>query len=92
MIGPRRPSARCRALLIEVSRYLDGELTPARRRIIARHLTACACCGTMAAGLRRSLDACRAEGRVKLPREVRTRAARRIRRLLDGNSRNRSAK
>ena len=35
----RRPSARCRALLVELSKYLDGDLTPARRRTVERHLT-----------------------------------------------------
>ena len=37
-----RPSARCRKLLLELSRYLDGDLTPARRRTIERHIGACA--------------------------------------------------
>ena len=32
MTVPTRPSARCRTLLLELSRYLDGDLTPARRR------------------------------------------------------------
>ena len=38
MTVPTRPSARCRALLLELSRYLDGDLTPARRRTVERHI------------------------------------------------------
>jgi anti-sigma factor RsiW len=77
-----RPSARCRALLLEVSRYLDGELTPARREAIERHIDTCACCGTMAVRLRRTVAACRAGGATAPPRSVTARAAARIRALL----------
>jgi anti-sigma factor RsiW len=82
MSGPTRPSARCRTLLLEVSRYLDGDLTPARRRTVERHLDACTCCGTMAARLRRTVAACRAEGKARPPRDVMSRAAARIRSLV----------
>lgn len=78
-----RPSPRCRALLQQLSRHLDGELTPARRRAIDRHLEACACCGPMAARLRKTLAVCRAAGRLRLPRDVRARAKARIRTLLE---------
>jgi len=79
---PPRPSARCRALLLELSRYLDGDLPPARRRAIERHVEACACCGTMAARLRKTIAACRAEGSRRPPRAVMSRAAERIRMLV----------
>jgi len=83
MTGRTRPSARCRALLLEISRYLDDELTPARRRAVERHVKACACCGTMAARLRTTIAACRAEGKRRpLPRGVAARAAARIRKLV----------
>jgi len=82
MNGPTRPSARCRTLLLEVSRYLDGDLTPARRRTVERHISACACCGTLAAGLRKTLAACRDEQKKRPPRAVMARAAARIRRLV----------
>lgn len=78
-----RPSARCRTLLLEVSRYLDGELTPARRRAIERHIGSCACCGTMAVELRSMLAVCRAEGKRQPPRAVMVRAAKRIKGLID---------
>jgi anti-sigma factor RsiW len=77
-----RPSPRCRALLLEVSRYLDGDLAPARRRAVERHISTCACCGTMAAQLKRTLAACRAEGANRLPRAAALRAAAGIRALV----------
>jgi anti-sigma factor RsiW len=82
MTVPTRPSARCRALLLELSRYLDGELTPARRRMVEGHINTCACCGTMAARLRRTVAACRAEGKRRPPPAVMSRAAQRIRDLV----------
>lgn len=77
-----RPSARCRALLLEVSRYLDGDLTAARRRAVERHIVDCSCCGAMAEGLRRTIEACRAERNERPPRAVRVLAAKRIRALI----------
>jgi len=82
MTVPTRPSARCRALLLEVSQYLDGDLTSARRRMVERHIKTCACCGTMTARLRRTLAACRAVGTTRPPRSVMSRAAERIRALV----------
>ena len=82
MTAADRPSARCRALLLEVSHYLDGDLTPARRRTIERHIKTCRCCGTMAARLRMTVTACRAEGKKRPPRDVMSRAAKRIRMLV----------
>jgi anti-sigma factor RsiW len=77
-----RPSARCRRLLLELSRYLDDDLPPARRRQVARHVGTCECCATMAARLRRTIAACRAEGDRRPPRAVMSRAAARIRALI----------
>ena len=82
MTVPTRPSARCRRLLLELSRYLDGDLTPARRRTVERHINACACCGTMATRLRRTVAACCAEGKKQPPRAVMSRAAKRVRALI----------
>jgi anti-sigma factor RsiW len=77
-----RPSARCRRLLLELSQYLDGDLAPARARKVEQHIAACECCGTMAARLRRTVAACRAEGSRRPPRDVMSRAAARIRALI----------
>jgi anti-sigma factor RsiW len=82
MTAPARPSARCRALLLDLSRYVDGDLPPARRRRLERHIRACTCCGAMAARLRRTMALCRAEGQRRPPRDVRSRAADRIRTLV----------
>ena len=82
MTGQRRPTARCRRLLLELSRYIDGDSTPARRRTVEQHIEACACCEAMAARLRRTVAACRAEGKEPPPRLVLSRAAARIRALL----------
>ena len=90
MSAPARPSARCRTLLVELSRYLDGDLTAARRRTVERHIKACACCGTMAARLRKTMALCRAEGKKRPPRDVMSRAAERIRVLIARQGRRRS--
>ena len=82
MTAPNRPSARCRTLLLELSRYLDGEMTPARRRAIERHLDTCRCCGTVASRLLRTIVACHAEGRKQPPRTVMSRAAKRVKALI----------
>jgi anti-sigma factor RsiW len=82
MTARTRPSARCRKLLMEISRYLDGELTPARQRVVEQHVRACACCGTMTARLRTAIAVCRAEGRRPTPRRVISRAEARIRALI----------
>ena len=82
MTVPARPSARCRALVLELSRYLDDDLTPARRRTIDRHIKACACCEMMTARLRRVVDICRAEGKRRPPRDAMSRAAKRVKALV----------
>ncbi|MGB7220518.1 MAG: zf-HC2 domain-containing protein [Vicinamibacterales bacterium] len=82
MSALRRPSARCRALLQELSQYLDGELAPTRCRAIERHIKTCACCGTLAGRLRQTVAVCRALQKTSLPSDVRSRAAARIRALL----------
>jgi anti-sigma factor RsiW len=84
-----QPSARCRALLLEMSRYLDGELSPARRRSIESHIDSCTCCGTMALRLRTVVAACRAEGNMRPPRAVMARAAARVRALVGTGPRRR---
>ena len=82
MSAMKRPSAECRALLLEISRYLDGELPPERRRSIERHIRSCPCCGTMAVRLRSVVAMCRADARRKPPRDVMMRASKRIRALI----------
>jgi anti-sigma factor RsiW len=78
----RQPTDRCRALLEQVSRYLDGDLTAAERRAVGRHLRTCPCCQHMADGLKHTVEACRKAGTSRLPPDVRTRAKARITTLL----------
>lgn len=78
----RRLSPHCRVLLLDLSRYLEGELTPARACALARHLDGCPCCGAIADRLKRTITACRAAGHTRLPADVRSRARARIRHLL----------
>jgi anti-sigma factor RsiW len=73
-------------LLLELSRYLDGELSPSRRRIVERHISSCTCCGTMEVRLRTVVAACRAEGSQRPPRTLTARAARRVKKLLAGEA------
>jgi anti-sigma factor RsiW len=82
MTAATGPSARCRTLLLELSRYVDGDLAPVRRRAVQRHLETCDCCGTMASHLLRTIAACHAEGRRQPPRAVMSRAAKRVKALI----------
>jgi anti-sigma factor RsiW len=78
----RRPPARCLALLGQLSRYIDDELTPRQRRAIDAHCRDCARCKRMIAGLRRTVALCRSTGSTALPARTRARARARIAQLL----------
>src|SRR5688500_13937960 len=82
MTAESRPAARCLKLLREISRYLDGDVTPARQRTIEQHLAACAGCAMLTVRLRRTVAACRAEQSARLPRAVISRAKARVESLL----------
>lgn len=82
MTSPKEPTPHCRALMLEVSRLIDGELNARDRRRVEAHVAACTCCGRMATGLRRTLAALQAEKSKALPRAVRTKAAQQARKLL----------
>lgn len=77
-----KPSARCRALVEELSAYLEGEISASRRRAIERHIASCTCCGAMTSRLRTVMAIYRNERGRPMPRAVRARAAARLRRLL----------
>jgi anti-sigma factor RsiW len=84
------PSDRCRALLAQISQYVDDDLTPAQRRSIAAHLRRCPCCQTMAESLRHTVEVCHKAGGSRLPPEVRRRAKARISALLAGGQASRA--
>lgn len=78
----RASEDRCRELLEQLSRYVDGDLGPAERRDMALHLRRCPCCQSMADSLKKTVDACKKAGRTRLPEDVRKRARIRITTLL----------
>ena len=77
-----QPTDRCRKLLEQVSRYLDGDLTAAERRTIGQHLQRCPCCQHMADSLKHTVETCRKAGAARLPADVRMRARARVATLL----------
>jgi anti-sigma factor RsiW len=92
-MSARRPesttlSGDCRAQLSELFAYLDGELSPARCRVIERHLKDCRCCGTLADGLRDAIAACRARGRQRVPAPVHRKARAAARALMSSRKMN----
>jgi anti-sigma factor RsiW len=74
--------ARCRGLLEQLSRYIDGDLAGVERRTITMHLRRCPCCAELAHRLERTVETCREAGHRRLPSDVRARARARIEELL----------
>lgn len=79
---PAKLSKRCRALLEEFSKYLDGEQSPANCRRIERHLASCASCAAATDQIRSVVASCRKMKAQRLPEDVRLRASQRIKALL----------
>jgi anti-sigma factor RsiW len=77
------PRHRDRSLLAKLSSYLDGDIRALDRRAIETHMRNCTTCRRFVEDLRRTIAACQAEGRQRLPRSVQARARQRIKRLLD---------
>ncbi len=77
-----RHTARCRALIERLSRFIDDDLTGAERRAVREHLRRCPCCDDFADSLRRTVRLCQDARRTRLPAEVRARARARVRALL----------
>ncbi len=75
-------SERCRAMLTQISRLLDGELKGGERRALVLHLRRCPCCEDVAESLQRTVEACHKAGRSRLPADVRARARQRVAVLL----------
>jgi anti-sigma factor RsiW len=79
---PPKTSKACRAVLLEFSKYLDGEQSRASCRRIERHLQSCVSCATATAQLRTLVASCRQMKKQPLPDDVRARAVRRVKALL----------
>jgi hypothetical protein len=77
-----RSTVRCRAMLTQISQWLDGDLKGSQRKVLAAHVRHCPCCEGVARELQRTVDACHKAGRTRLPRDVRERARQRIADLL----------
>jgi anti-sigma factor RsiW len=77
-----RPPRQCLALLEQLSRYIDDEMTLKQRRAIDGHCRDCTRCRRMIAGLARTIALCRRAGATPVPASTRKKARRLISRLL----------
>jgi anti-sigma factor RsiW len=73
----------CRAILAEISAYLDGDLDRAACDTIEQHCAACASCAEVVTGLKQTVGLCRQVGAAPLPTAVLERARASVRRLLE---------
>jgi anti-sigma factor RsiW len=83
--SPSLADRNCQQQLLELSAYLEGDLTPTKMAELDDHLAHCECCGRMAASLRRAIALCRSDDARELPPDVRARALDRVRTLLATN-------
>ena len=60
-------AARCRELMAQLSRYIDGDLPGVERRAITLHLRRCPCCDEFVESLRLTVRVCQEAGRPRLP-------------------------
>lgn len=65
-----------------LSRYIEGELSPAVCARMEKHVSGCPSCGGACESLRAVLGACRDYGRAKVPAEMRVAVRRAVRDLL----------
>jgi anti-sigma factor RsiW len=73
----------CKAILDNISAYLDGELDSTACEAIERHCRGCLTCAALVNGLRETVGLCRQAASVPLPAAVRQRARDSVRQLLD---------
>jgi anti-sigma factor RsiW len=76
----------CRAMLANISAYLDGELEATACDAIEQHCRGCASCAALVRGLRETVGLCRAAASIPLPEPVRQRARDSVRELLERES------
>lgn len=77
----------CRAILANISAYLDGELDATACEDIERHCRTCESCRELVDDLRSTIGLCRRAAAAPLPDAVRQRALESVRRLLDAEPR-----
>lgn len=83
MIPPETAtSPKCQQQLLELSAYLEGDVTPERMAALDAHLARCECCGRMATSLRAAIALCQSDDARALPADVELRAVARVRDLL----------
>ncbi len=73
----------CALVRARIDAALDGELDAEACSAIDAHCATCAACAAVVAGLRQTVGLCREAGSAPLPDEVRQRARRRVRELLE---------
>ena len=73
----------CKAILANISAYLDGELESTACDAIERHCQGCPTCAALVNGLRDTIGLCRQAASVPLPETVRQRARASVRHLLN---------
>ncbi len=83
------PEGRCGDLMLQICRYLDEDVTPRERRMIAQHLARCGRCRAFSSSLRRTVRVCGAAGAPELSRAAKARARARIAALLRARLRSR---
>ena len=77
----------CKAILSNISGYLDGELDATACEEIEQHCQECPTCSDLVKGLRETVGLCRQAGSIPLPEPVRQRARDSVRQLLDRENR-----
>jgi anti-sigma factor RsiW len=76
----------CRAVLTNISAYLDGELGATTCEDIERHCRDCRSCRELVEGLRETIGLCQRAASAPLPDAVLRRARDSVRRLLDAET------
>jgi anti-sigma factor RsiW len=65
-----------------MARGLEGELSAAERRALAKHLAGCERCGAFSENLRQTIALCRAAGAPAMSARARSKARANVRALL----------
>jgi len=72
----------CRELLMRMAQGVEGDLSPAERRALARHLAGCERCGEFSDSLKRTIQLCREAGAPAMSARAQARARANVARLL----------